>query len=147
MLYISARLDHMGDVEALLGICGFDEGGRVQRAIDSACLDYIEMGGYVPASPDRTLEFSARLSTVIGSGRLIWNTPYASFQNGGFVMTDENGRTWVGAGEQKPVVHRDRPLKYDKAQNPNAGPNWFERMKADHLKDVIDRAKAAQKGK
>ena len=145
MFYIHAHLDNLGDVEALLGACGFERGGRVQCEIDSACLDFCEQGGYVPASPDRTLEFSARLSSEIGSGLLIWNTPYARFQNGGFVMTDEAGRTWVGAGEQKPIVRKDWPLEYDKAQNPNAGPHWFERMKADHLKDILDRARAAQK--
>lgn len=146
MFYISARLDIFGDVEALLESCGFEPYGRVQCAIDGAVLDFTEMGGYVPASPDRTLEFSARLSTDIGSGMVIWNTPYARFQNGGFVMTDEDGRTWVSAGEQKPIV-TTRPLEYDTAQNPNAGAHWFERMKADHTKDILDRARAARRGR
>ena len=145
MFRISARLDDFGDVEALLGACGFERYGPVQREIDTAVLDFCEEGRYIPASPNRTLEFSGRLCTEIGSGLVIWGTPYAQYQNGGFVMTDDLGRTWVGAGEQKPIVHYDRPLDYDTDRNPNAGPHWFERMKADRLQDILDRARAARK--
>lgn len=138
MFTISAELSVNLEPNDLLREYGLEKGGRVQRFIDQKVID--ECTPYVPASPDRTLEFSAQVSTEIGSGLVIWNTPYARYQYYGFVMTDEAGRTWVGPGERKPVV-TDRPLVYDTAQNPLAGSYWFERMKADRLNEILDEAR------
>ena len=138
MFTISAELSVNLEPNDLLREYGLEKGGRVQRFIDQKVID--ECTPYVPASPDRTLEFSAQVSTEVGSGLVIWNTPYARYQYYGFVMTDEAGRTWVGPGEKKPVV-TDRPLVYDTAQNPLAGSYWFERMKADRLNDILDEAR------
>ena len=138
MFTISAELSVNLEPNDLLREYGLEKGGRVQRFIDKKVID--ECIPYVPASPDRTLEFSAQVSTEVGSGLVIWNTPYARYQYYGFVMTDEAGRTWVGPGERKPIV-TDRPLDYDTAQNPLAGSYWFERMKADRLNDILDEAR------
>ena len=138
MFSISARLDAVLDAQDLLVQYGLEIGGRVQRFIDQRVIDGCQP--YVPASPDRTLESSAQVSTEVGSGLVIWNTPYARYQYYGFVMTDEAGRTWVGPGERKPIV-TDRPLDYDTAQNPLAGSYWFERMKADRLNEILDEAR------
>ena len=138
MFSITARLDAKISPDDLLVAYGLERGGRVQKVIDQKVIDYCKP--YTPASPDRTLEFSAQMSTEIGSGRVIWNTPYAQYQYYGLVMTDEAGRTWVGPGEKKPVI-TDRPLIYDTAQNPLAGSYWFERMKADRLNDILDEAR------
>lgn len=138
MFTISAELSVNLEPNDLLREYGLEKGGRVQRFIDQKVID--ECIPYVPASPDRTLEFSAQVSTEVGSGLVIWNTPYARYQYYGFVMTDEAGRTWVGPGEKKPVV-TDRPLVYDTAQNPLAGSYWFERMKADRLNEILDEAR------
>ena len=138
MFSISARLEAKLEPNDLLHDYGLEKGGRVQQAIDQTVIDYCTP--YVPASPDRTLEFSAQIATEIGSGMVIWDTPYARYQYYGFVMTDELGRTWVGPGEKKPIV-TDRPLTYDTSQNPLAGPRWFERMKADRLNDILDVAR------
>jgi hypothetical protein len=138
MFTISAELSVNLEPNDLLREYGLEKGGRVQRFIDQKVID--ECTPYVPASPDRTLEFSAQVSTEVGSGLVIWNTPYARYQYYGFVMTDEAGRTWVGPGERKPIV-TDRPLDYDTAQNPLAGSYWFERMKADRLNDILDEAR------
>ena len=140
MFFISARLDAHLDPNDLLVACGLQRGGRVQRFIDQRVIDGCTGGGYVPASPDRTLEFSAQVSTEIGSGQVIWNMPYARFQYYGRVMTDELGRTWVGPGERKPVI-TERRLDYDTAQNPLAGAFWFERAKADQLNQWLEEAR------
>lgn len=118
----------------IIAALGMDDGGRVQWALDQAVIKYTRP--YVPASPDRTMEFSADASYEPGSGMIIYNTPYARYQYYGVVMTDELGRTWVGAGETKPII-TDRPLQYDTAQNPLAGAFWVERMKADHMEDIM----------
>lgn len=138
MFSISARLDVKLDPKDLLNQYGLERGGRVQYAIDKTVIDFCTP--YVPASPDKTLEFSADLTTQLGSGEVIWNTPYARFQYYGKVMTDELGRTWVGPGEKKPIV-TNRPLNYDKSQNSMAGAFWFDRMKADRLNDILDVAR------
>lgn len=138
MFSINAKLNVNLDPNDLLAAYGLEKGGRVQRFIDQKVIDGCTP--YVPASPDRTLEFSAQVSTEIGSGTVVWNTPYARYQYYGFVMTDEAGRTWVGPGETKPVI-TDRPLIYDTSQNPMAGPHWFERAKADNLTEWLDEAR------
>lgn len=138
MFSISAKLNVNLEPNDLLAAYGLEKGGRVQRFIDQKVIDGCTP--YVPASPDRTLEFSAQVSTEIGSGQVIWNTPYARYQYYGFVMTDEAGRTWVGPGETKPVI-TDRPLTYDTSQNTMAGPHWFERAKADNLTEWLDEAR------
>ena len=140
MFGFNARLDVNLSPDDILMAFGLDDGGRVQQAIDQTVIDYCNDGGYVPASPDRTLEFSAQIASEIGSGMVIWDTPYARYQYYGFVMTDELGRTWVGPGEKKPIV-TDRPLTYDTSQNQLAGPRWFERMKADRLNGILDVAR------
>ena len=83
MFSISARLDAVLDAQDLLVQYGLEIGGRVQRFIDQKVIDGCQP--YVPASPDRTLEFSAQVSTEIGSGKVIWNTPYAHYQYMGIV--------------------------------------------------------------
>lgn len=143
MFKITSRLDAHLDPDDILAQLGLDDGGRVQQIIDQQVIDFSLP--YVPASPHRTLEFSAQITTEIGSGLVIWNTPYARYQYYGFVMTDEAGRTCVGPGEKKPVV-TDRPLTYDTSQNHMAGPRWFDRMKADRLNDILDEARKAVKG-
>lgn len=138
MFSISARLDANLSPDDILAVFGLEDHGRVQQFIDQKVIDGCTP--YVPASPNRTLEFTAQVSTEIGSGLVVWNTPYARYQYYGFVMTDEAGRTWVGPGETKPVI-TDRPLIYDTSQNTMAGPHWFERAKADNLTEWLDEAR------
>ena len=149
MFTLTARLINPEalDPDDLLARCGLEKGGPVQRLIDQRVIDYCQP--YVPASPDRTLEFSAQLATEIGEGRVIWNTPYARYQYYGIVYGPnipilEKG-TGVLLGYFSPPGKKkhptDKKLTYDKAQNPMAGPHWVERMKADHLKDILDEAR------
>ena len=134
--WITARLNVHLNPEDILVRFGLERGGRVQQIIDQRVIDYSRR--YIPASPNRILENSAQPSTEIGSGEVIYNTPYARYQYYGHVMTDEAGRTWVGPGERKPIVHEDWPLHYDTAQNKLAGAYFFERSKADNCKKWVE---------
>ena len=154
MITVHVRFDlsegDFTDTTALLEKVGLNKGGRVQKAIDQSVIDYCQP--YVPASPDRTLEFSAQVSTEIGSGKVIWNTPYAHYQYMGIVygpnipiIQDGILMGWFSP-PGRPKSPTDRELTYDTSQNPMAGSHWFERMKADRLNDILDAAKAAIKG-
>lgn len=147
MFSISARLDAKLTPDDILAAFGLDDHGRVQRTIDQSVIDYCQP--YVPASPDRTLEFSAQVSTDIGSGMVIWNTPYAHYQYTGIVygpnipIIDPETGVLLGwfSPPGRPKHPTDRELTYDTSQNPMAGPYWFERMKADRLRDILDAAR------
>ncbi|MBQ3268885.1 MAG: hypothetical protein IJH09_03095 [Clostridia bacterium] len=106
------KLDVQISADDILAAYGLEKGGRVQRFLDQKIID--DCTPYVPARgatsqsaglcrgifahraktadpsgtaalPDRTLEFSAQVSTEIGSGKIIWNTPYAHYQYVGIV--------------------------------------------------------------
>ena len=145
MFSISARLEAKLEPDDLLHAYGLEKGGRVQSTIDQTVIDYCTP--YVPASPDRTLEFSAQLSTEIGSGQVIWNTPYAHYQYMGIVygpnipIIEDGILMGFFSPPGRPKQPTDRELTYDKSQNPMAGSHWFERMKADRLKDILDEAR------
>lgn len=133
MFSISARLEANLDPNDLLAAYGLEKGGRVQRFIDQKVID--SCTPYVPASPDRTLEFSAQVSTDIGSGMVVWNTPYAHYQYMGIVYGPNipilEPETGILLGffspPGRPKHPTDRELTYDTSQNPMAGPYWFER--------------------
>lgn len=149
MFSISARLDAGLSPDDILAVFGLEDHGRVQRTIDQSVIDYCQP--YVPASPDRTLEFSAQVSTDIGSGLVIWNTPYAHYQYMGIVygpnipVIDPETGVLMGwfSPPGRPKHPTDRELTYDTSQNPMAGPYWFERMKADRLRDILSAAQRA----
>jgi hypothetical protein len=146
MFSISASLDADLFPDDILALLGLDDHGRVQQTIDQSVIDYCQP--YVPASPDRTLEFSAQVSTDIGSGMVIWNTPYAHYQYAGIVygpnipIIDPETGVLMGwfSPPGRPKHPTDRNLTYNTSQNPMAGPYWFERMKADRLGDILDAA-------
>lgn len=145
MFSISARLDAQLSPDDILAAYGLERGGRVQRTIDQKVIDYCQP--YVPASPDRTLEFSAQASTEIGSGQVVWNTPYAHYQYMGIVygpnipIIEDGILMGFFSPPGRPKHPTDRELTYDTAQNPLAGPYWFERMKANRLNDILDEAR------
>lgn len=149
MISITARLDLNIEPSDLLAQYGLERGGRVQKVIDQTVIDYCKP--YTPASPDRTLEFSAQAATDVGSGQVIWDTPYAHYQYMGIVygpnipiMEPESG-VLLGffSPPGLPKYPTDRTLTYDTSQNPLAGSHWFERMKADRLNDILDEARRA----
>lgn len=83
---------------------------RLTRAIDQAQMkldaQVLADSNYYCPLKTGTLQKSAIINTVIGSGAIIWRTPYARFQYYG--------------------VNFDR----SKDQNPNACAKWFEAAKA-----------------
>ena len=80
-----------------------EEGGRVQQMLDSEILHHC--APYVPFDTGMLLD-SGTLSTVIGSGIIVYETPYARKQY--YENMGGNGLR---------------------------GRMWFERAKADHLSD------------
>lgn len=132
----------------LLRRCNLEKGGKVQQVIDKAVIDYDLQ--YVPMRTG-TLGKSAYTATQIGSGRVVYPGPYARYLYFGEVMgpnipifEDDSGeptRFFSPAGQKKHLTGRS--LQYSKEMNPLAGSFWFERMKADHMQDILREAKDA----
>jgi hypothetical protein len=132
----NGRLD-MNSLSQLMKERGFQDKGSVQKFIDSEVIRL--MSPYVPMRGGE-LDKSATISTVIGSGLVQQNTPYARFQYYGKVMVDpETNSPWARPGVKKVVTDRD--LVHDASRHPQAGPFWFERMKADKKEDILEGAK------
>ena len=101
---------------------GLNQGGRVQRYIDSEVLRLSDP--YVPMLTG-ALKHSGTTGTVIGSGLVVYNATYARrnyYSNAG------HGRQGTQRGGKR-------------------GKYWFERMKADHGKEIISGAKKAIGGR
>lgn len=105
---------------------------NAQSYVDSEVLRLSEP--YVPFQSGM-LKLSGQLGTVIGSGLVVYNAPYARYQYYGMVMV---GRA--------PKQLTDTPLTYHGA--PKRGKLWFERCKADHKEQILrGAAKIAGGGK
>jgi len=96
-----------------------------QTYVDSEVLRLSEP--YVPFQSGM-LKLSGQLGTVIGSGLVVYNAPYAKYQYYGYVMA---GRA--------PKQLTDKLISYHGA--PKRGKLWFERMKADHKESIITGAR------
>ena len=110
--------------------------GRTQMYIDNECMRRM-----VPYTPFQggMLSKMANASTVIGTGVIKQNAPYARYQYHGKLMVSSiTGSAW-SKGEEK--VLTDKDLVHNKAYHPKAGPYWFERMKADHKDSILKGAK------
>ncbi len=108
-----------------------------QKIVDSECLRY--MDPYIPYDTG-TLAKSAVIGTVIGSGLIVQNTPYARYLYYGEVYGPNIPITTGGevTGFYSPA-HKEptgRPIQYNTTKHPLAGKMWFERMKQDHLNDI-----------
>lgn len=131
---------------------GLGKGGPVQMAIDNAVISYNMQ--YVPWETG-TLAKSPYRASQPGSGQVIYPGPYARYQYYGQVygpnipvFDDDSGvptRFFSPPGQKKHPTGRS--LQYNQDTNPLAGSYWFERMKADHLKDIIEEAQAVANGK
>lgn len=80
---------------------GLDSGGRVQKALDNVILQSCDP--YIPFDTG-AMRNSGITNTVIGSGRIVWKTPYVR-----------------------------RQYYENKGGNGLRGSRWFERAKADCL--------------
>lgn len=99
------------DVEKALKKRGLEEGGRVQKFIDTECLRLC--APKVPKDTNALIE-SGELHTKFGSGKLEYRTPYA--------------RRWYY-----------QPASFSGA--PERGNYWFERMKAQYKQQILTGAK------
>lgn len=98
--------------------------GRYDRAqvyVDSEVLRL--SAPYIPLQTSM-LQKSGILGTVPGEGVVVWNAPYAHYQYRGLVMAGRAPKHYTG-----------KPLTYHGA--PRRGLLWFERMKADHGRDIL----------
>lgn len=102
--------------ETMLKDRGLEAGGRVQKAVDSEVLRRSDK--YVPFLTG-ALKKSGITGTKIGSGEVVYNAVYAHknyYENKGY------GKQGTSKGGLR-------------------GKFWFERMKADHLPDIIKTAR------
>lgn len=141
---IVGHLD-LPDADDVLKRKNLELGGAVQMFIDSEVIRLCEP--YVPFDKG-VLTASAYTATDVGSGEVVYNTPYAHYQYYGQVY-GPNIPMVIG-GEQtfrSPANAVKQPtgamLQYNKEVHPLAGSFWFERMKADHLDDLLRGAKKA----
>lgn len=119
-----------------------ESGGRVQRVIDNAVIRY-DMD-YVPR---QTGVLAASPHGGYTPGAVVYNTPYARYLYYGEVMGSNipiiEGGDVVGffSPPGMPKHLTGRALHYN--GEPQRGSFWFERMKADHLDDIIEEAQNA----
>lgn len=116
----------------LYNVLGLEDKGKVQQYIDKRVVENLQP--YV-SFKSGAQEKSIVLGSVLGSGRVIINVPYAQFQAGGKVMIGaKSHRPWARKGERK--ILTDRDLKYHGGGKRGAHP--FERMKADKRDSILE---------
>ena len=108
---------------------------EAQKIIDMDVLKF--NARYIPFQTG-ALNHSGELGTEIGSGRVVYNAPYARYMYYGKVMRDAQGRAYYGKAP-KHVTTED--IQYHGA--PQRGAFWFERMKQAHKEQI--RRDAAKK--
>ena len=115
-------------------------GGELQKFADSEFMNGIK--DYVPFKTG-TLRDSMTLNTILGSGEVVFKTPYARYLYYGMLMVDSvTGSAWSPLGGTK--VLTETPLQYHGGSK--AGAFWDRRWKADNimayvksLQDFVDR--------
>ena len=123
-------------VEEILQNHGLQEGGAVQKLIDSECMRY--MSDYMPRRQAGELEHKMVMATVIGSGEIDTPGPYAHYLYEGILyVSPTTGSAWAKKNEIK--VPTGKELTY--AGAPMRGKKWFERMKSDHKEDILQSAR------
>lgn len=122
--------------DLLLHSHGLQEGGPVQKVVDAECMRF--MGPYMPRRQAGELEHKMVSATVVGSGKVEIDGPYAHYLHEGILyISPTTGSAWAKLNEVK--VPTGKELHYSGA--PMRGKKFFDRMKADHKKDIL---KAAQ---
>ena len=104
------------DADAFVHSRGLEEGGKVQKFIDTECLRLC--APKVPKDTNMLIE-SGNIHTKIGSGQLEYRTPYA--------------RRWYYM-----------PANFNEA--PERGNYWFERMKQQYREQIAAGARRLANG-
>ena len=106
---------------------------RAQVFVDIECIRC--MKPYTPMLNGALMK-SVTLGAVVGTGRLEYLSPYARYQYYGRLMVSSiTGSPVARQGEKKVLTTTE--LKYNYSRHPQAGPFWFERMKADHAEKIL----------
>lgn len=147
MITLAGKLTDFITPQRLERELGVSPGGHVQKAVDAAvirvCFPYVPFGEGVLAG-------SANTATKIGSGEVVYDTPYARYLYYGEVYGPnipiiENG-TIVGYFSPPQKHPTGKSIKYSTERNPQAGSHWFERAMADHKNEVLEEAQYAADG-
>lgn len=101
-------------VSSMLADRGIETRGKVQKYIDNTVLRFCDP--YVPLDTG-TLRTSGTLHTDIGSGEVVYRTPYAAKQ---YYKGSSPGKSHTGG---------------------KRGRMWFARMKADRLEEIKEGAR------
>jgi hypothetical protein len=119
------------------------ERGPVQRFIDQEVIRL--MDPYTPMLSGELVK-SATLGTRIGTGEIQQIAPYARYQYYGMLMVSSiTGSSYAIYGEDKVLTNTD--LQYNTSKHPQAGPYWFERMKADKKEQILRGAQKVAGGR
>lgn len=148
MIHFDGELKDFINAKQFVKEHGVGKGGHVQKAVDAAVIR--ECFPYVPFD-EGILAGSANTATEIGSGEVVYDTPYARYQYYGEVYGPsipivENGAI-IGYWSPPEKYPTGRKLQYSPEHNPLAGSHWFDRAMADHKKEILKEAQdAANRG-
>lgn len=148
MIHFEGRLEDFITPEELKNKLGINPGGHVQKVVDAAVIR--ECFPYLPFD-EGVLAGSANTATKIGSGEVVYDTPYARYLYYGEVYgpnipITENGiiTGYWSPPEKFPTGEK---LEYSTEKNPQAGSHWFDRAMEDHKDDILKEAQnAANRG-
>ena len=143
------------EVEQLLAEHGLNDGGEVQKFIDNEVMR--QSLPYMP-NMNGVLQNAMMSQTVIGSGQIRQNTPYARYQYYGVLFVDpitlkgsfydaRTGRHWSRKGVAKIPDPNGRMLNYNTSKNALAGSHWFDRAMKDHSESIGRAAARLAKGR
>lgn len=143
------------EVEQLLAEHGLNDGGEVQKFIDNEVMR--QSLPYMP-NMNGVLQNAMMSQTVIGSGEIRQNTPYARYQYYGMLFVDpitlkgsfydaRTGRHWSRKGVAKIPDPTGRLLNYNTSKNALAGSHWFDRAMKDHGESIGRAAARLAKGR
>ena len=143
------------EVEQLLAEHGLNDGGEVQKFIDNEVMR--QSLPYMP-NLNGVLQNAMMSQTVIGSGQIRQNTPYARYQYYGVLFVDpitlkgsfydaRTGRHWSRKGVAKIPDPNGRTLNYNTSKNALAGSHWFDRAMKDHGESIGRAAARLAKGR
>ena len=149
---IKAKLE-MPSVEEMIKATGLEEGGRVQKYIDTFVLYHSE-----PYEPGKHIHDSGVNATQIGSGKVVWNDPSAEYLYEGKLMVDpftkvaafpiRGGKISFRESDgniegfvsrkntQKVIDPRNRDLHFHGGGK--RGDHWFDRMIDDEMGELTD---------
>ena len=149
MIHFDGKITDFINTKEFVKKHGTGEGGYVQMAVDAAVIR--ESFPYLPFD-EGILAGSANTATEIGSGEIVYDTPYARYLYYGEVYGPnipivENGEI-VGYWSPPEKHPTGEELMFNTDKHPLAGSHWFDRAMADHSDDVLKEAQnAANRGR